>query len=326
MAKAKKAASKRTASKKKAIRIDDTQRTLALRSPSSSVGTMTVHIPDMLMRANRRQYQQCRAYDFQVGFNTTGGTAAREYHIYTLSNAWWVKRSIEMAKGVYMAATKDERALLGDRTAKWNDFVIGISAGAAGNYSDLYQFAPATSGDNVDGAEVASDETLYEDQSKASEVEGDQDLGAEIEYGFTLDATDLTGGVRSYNIFDQFMLTRQHVTPADTRDSPYQDLLSLDQSAMDNLKQDGDNAPWDLDAFPNPFVLADTVTVDAEGSGDNSFSRMITAPLGIVLIKKFGNDGSTEVNFSITEQALLRVRKGTYKGVHAPAYKAMKLS
>lgn len=312
-------------SKRKIAKVDDCQRTLELRSPSSSVSAMTVQIPDMLMRSNRRQYQQARAYDFQLQIASMAENVEHNYEIYTLSNAWWVKKSIEFAKAVYMNATKDERKLLGDRKAKWNDFIIFAGeSGTVANYSDLYQYSPATSGDDMTAAEVTADETLFEAQTKASEVEGDSDLGAEVEYGFSLEATDVTGSVRSYNIFDQYMLTRQHVTPADTRDSPYQDLLDLDQSAMDNLKADGDNAPFDLDSFPSPWVLADTIKHDQNSLHGSVRSKRITAPLGIVIVKKLNGSGS-EDNFAGTEKLLLHVMKGTYKGVHAPAYKATKL-
>ena len=312
--------------KRKIVKVDDVQRTLELRSPSSSVGTMTIQVPDMLMRSNRRQYQQCRAYDVQIQIGELDDSVEKKFEIYTLSNAWWVKKSIEFAKAVWLNSTKEERALLGSRRGKWNDFIItGMEIGAGANFSNLYQYSIATSGDDMTAAEVTSDETLYEDQTKGSEVEGDQDLGAEYEYGFTVAATDLTGGVRSYNIFDQYMLTRQHVTPADTRASPYEDLLELDQSAMDNLKQDGDNAPFDLDAFPSPWVLADTIGVDQGISAASKYiSRRITAPLGIVLVK-FKNSAGAETNYTGNEKILLHAMKGNYKGVHAPAYKASKL-
>lgn len=308
--------------KRNAVRIDDCQRTMALTSGSTSVGTMTIHVPDMLMRANRRQYTQCRAYDIQLGFCGTGGTASREFHIYTLSNAWWVKRSIELAKGTWLAATKKERSVLDQtgRSAKWGDFIISCATGAAGNFSNLVQFLPATSGDDIDGTEVASDESIYElprSGTDLTDVAGD-------EMGFSVLAEDVTGdGV--FNIFDQYLLTRQHVSPQDTRAGPYADLHEMDSDAMLSLKGDGDQAPYDLDSFPSPFVLADAVTVDAEGSGDNIFSRMLTAPLGLVLVKKLGNDGSTEVNYVATDTVLLRARKGSYKGVHAPAYNAFTL-
>ena len=137
-------------SARKIVKVDDVQRSLLLQSPSTSTGTMTIQVPDMLMRANRRQYQQCRAYDVQVQIAGTGSANSRAYEIYTLSNAWWVKKSIEFAKAVWLNSTKEERALLGSRRGKWNDFVItGMEIGAGANFSDLYQFSPATSGDDM---------------------------------------------------------------------------------------------------------------------------------------------------------------------------------
>ena len=307
----------------KAARIDDCQRNLALASASSSVGTMTIHVPDMLMRANRRQYTQCRAYDVQLEFVPSLATA-RQFHVYTLSNAWWVKRSIEMAKGVFLAATKKERALLDQtgRTAKWGDFIISATTGAAGNFSNLYQYAPASSGDDMTATEVATDESIFESVRAGTDLSDDDS----DEMGFSVLPEDKTGdGI--FNIFDEYLLTRQHVSPQDTRAGPYADLHEIDEDALLSLKSDGDQAPYDLDAFPSPFVLQDVVTVDADGSGDNLTSRMITAPLGIVIVKKFGNAGTDEVNFTSadgsTDQVILRCRKGSYKGVHAPAYKAM---
>ena len=56
----------------------------------------------------------------------------------------------------------------------------------------------------------------------------------------------------------------------------------------------------------------------------SSMSKTITAPLGIVVLKKRNNAGS-ESNYGGAEKIIVEVRKGTYKGVHAPAYKATKL-
>jgi len=304
---------------KKAARIDDCQRTLALVSPSTSVTTMTVHIPDMLMRANRRQYTQSRAYDFRLKLGSIDSSAESNYEIYTLSNAWWVKRAIEMAKGVYMDSTKTERALLDQtgRSAKWGDFIIHATTGASGNFSNLQQYSPDSSGSAVSAAEVASDESIYETSLTSQLKDDDGD-----EMGFSVLAEDVSGDGH-FNIFDQYLLTRQHVNPQDTRASPYAELEKIDEDALVDLKQDGDQAPWDIDAFPSPFVLADTISVDnAAGSPVSSYSQTLTAPLGIVLVRKFNNAG-TAANFDGSETFLLQARKGTYKGVHAPAYKAM---
>lgn len=91
------------------------------------------------------------------------------------------------------------------------------------------------------------------------------------------------------------------------------------------MKEQGDNAPYDLDAFPSPWVKQDIFISDSEGSGDNKWTRFIDAPLGVIVIKKLGNDGTTAVNYASGEGVLLDVKQGRYKGVHAPAYKASKL-
>ena len=311
--------------RRKIVKVDDVQRTLEIFPGNQSTGTGRVitHIPDMLQRVNRRQYQQARCYQFRIKGATTLTDAARNYEIYTLSNAWWVKKSIEFAKAVWLHSTKEERALLGDRKGKWNDFVISMDTGATSDYSDVYQYETGSDG-AMTASEVSADETLYETQQSGSSVEGDQDLGAEYSYGFSINATDVQGSERAYNIFDQYLLTRQHVTPADTRDAPYKDLMDVDSVAMDNLKRDGDNAPFNLDAFPPPLVKQEVITYDADGSGDNKFSGFINAPLGIVIIKKTGSNGSN-VDWVAGESLLLDVKSGRYKGVHAPAYKATKL-
>lgn len=305
--------------KRKASKIDDCQRVLALRAPNDSNGSLTIHIPDMLMRANRRQYTQSRAYDFSLQVDGVVGNP-RTYKVFTLSNAWWVKRSIEMAKGVWMASTKKERALLAesDRAAKWGDFIISSAVGASGNFSNLHQYVPATSGDDMTESEVASDESIYEGQRAGTDLTDD----AGDEMGFTVLGEDVSSdGV--FNIFNEYLLTRQHVSPQDTRAGPYADLLEIDGDALASLKGDGDQAPWDLDAFPSPFVLQDIIQVDADGAGWSHKSSRMTAPLGIVIIKKVETDGASEQAIVDEEQFLLRVAKGTYKGVHAPAYKAM---
>lgn len=306
------------AGKRKAVRIDDTQRTMTLLSPSSSVGTMTVHVPDMLMRANRRQYTQARAYDVRLKIAGMEEAVAHYYEIYTLSNAWWVKRAIEMAKGVYLDATKKERALLGKNVATYNDFIIQCATGAAGNFSDLYQFAPASSGDDMTGTQVATDESLFEVNQVVSDLKDD----AGDTMGFTITDEDVSG-VGVFNIFNEYLLSRTITPDADTRAGPYADLFELDEDALASLQQDGDLTPWDADAFPSPFVLADTIAVDQDFPASGArYSNFITAPLGIVLLKKRSSSGG-EDNFAGTERILLDCRKGAYKGVHAPAYKAM---
>lgn len=302
------------------MKIDDCQRTLALVSASTSVGTMTVHVPDMLMRANRRQYTQCRAYDLRVQVASTGTATTKQFDIYTLSNAWWVKASIQYAKAIYLRSTADERAAMGDRKAKWGDFIISCGLGAAGNFSNLQQYVPASSGDDMTASEVATDETLVENVRTGTSLEADD--GSAM--GFTVLAEDVSGA-GEFNIFNEYLLTRQHVSPQDTRAAGYELLHDLDDVAAGSLKSDGDQAPWDLDAYPSPFVLADTIGVDDDPAhATRNISKTITAPLGIVLIKKL-SVADAEVNFVAADLFLVHARKGGYKGVHAPAYQPARL-
>ena len=270
-------------------------------------------------------YQQCRAYDVRVKIASIKESADHLYEIYTLSNAWWVKRAIEMAKGVYLETTKEERAILGNKKAKYHDFIISLTSGAASNKANLYQYTPAGSGDDITAAEVAFDESIYEtfQVSKVKDDSGDF-------MGFTVGNEDTTSD-GAFNIFNQYLLATNITPEADTRAGPYAELADIDEDSLNDLQQSGDNTPWDADAFPGPFVLQDTIGIDQGTTMRVTQSKFMTAPLGIVMIRKldvngayddFGDDG-TDGSPGNFEKLLLECRKGTYRGVHAPAYKAM---
>ena len=165
---------------------------------------------------------------------------------------------------------------------------------------------------------VVSDESLYEtfQVSKLKDDSGDF-------MSFTVGIEDTTSD-GSFNIFNQYLLSQSITPDADTRAGPYAELYGLDEDALADLQQSGDQPPWDADAFPDPFVLVDTISIDQQnpGGGASDWSRMFTAPLGIVIIKKYSGSGS-EDGFVANENFLLECRKGTYKGVHAPAYRAL---
>lgn len=304
------------AGKRKAVKIDDTQRDLLLKSPADSVHTMCVSIPDMLMRANRRQYTQCRAYDFRLKAVDMGSSVEHRYEIYTLSNAWWVKRSIEMAKGVWLEATKEERAILRDKKAKYHDFIISTNGGASSIKSNIVQFLPSASDDDLAENEVAFDESLHETFQVSKLRDDDGNF-----MGFSVDAEDTTSDGH-FNIFDQYLLATSITPDADTRVGPYAELTEIDEDAMNDLQQSGDQTPWDADAFPSPWVLADVIYHDSGVPSGTIGTKRLTAPLGMVIVKKVNASG-TDTDFALTDGLLLQVSKGGYRGVHAPAYKAM---
>ena len=161
--------------KRQIVKIDDVQRTIEVRTQTTSNPAVVINVSDMLTRGNRRLYEQARAYDIQIDIGSLNSNSERMFEIYTLSNAWWVKKSIEYAKAVWLHTSKEERALLGDRKGKWNQFVIGCDVGNTALYSDAYQYALAADGSDLTASQVTADETLLEDGTKGSAAEADQD-------------------------------------------------------------------------------------------------------------------------------------------------------
>lgn len=238
-----------------------------------------------------------------------------------------------MAKGVWMASTKKERALLGASHAKWNHFTIDADSGAA-DPANVFQFQPAASGNDIVSTEVATDETQVESQTKASRVADSTD--DDVYYTFSIGPADTVADPKSLNIFDQYLLSKQITAPADTRGGPYESIFGVEHEEMEQLQQSGDLPPWDADAFPSPWVLADSVSAELNPAHQGrTLSKMITAPLGLMLVKMTDHtgddvdfqafaDSSGEVS-NLGTQLLVHFKSGSYKGVHAPVYRAMKL-
>lgn len=320
------------AAKRKAVKIDDTQRTLMVL-PNSTGALMRINGSDLLSRVNRRHYHQDRCYQMQLQLSNIGSDSHRRYDVFTLSNSWWVRRSIEMAKGVWTASTKKERALLGDSKGTWNSFTIDASTGSAADSANAWQYALPSSGNDLVQTEVATDETQVESQTKASRVADADDDGY---YTFGLAGADSSGDPKTLNIFDQYLLSRQITPPADTRAGPYGDIFGIEQEELEQLKTIGDAPPWDADAFPSPWVLADTIGAELNPSTTPRIvSKMLNCPLGLMVVRVTDHTGDDQnfiaaANLGTTDenlgtQFLLHYKPGSYKGVHAPVYRAMKL-
>ncbi len=315
-------ARKKSGRRKKKSMVDDTQRKLMLAPGASGGGGTHVNflsIPSTLSAVNRRLYRQCRCYYGNLEIVNTGSNDPRRYEIYTLSSAWWVKRSIQSAKAFWLSATRNERKTLGGNIGKYNDFTIF----PPGDFVDFdVQTTTITAPETITGQDLTRDETLGYSQALSSGLEKDQDEGAGYEKVFGVGTADTTGALQTWNIFDEY-LKNLNIAPAlDTRGGPYEDALEADEVAMDHLQQDGDAPPWDADAFPGPFVQAAVVAIDQYGAGFNNIvSPIIAAPLGMVVVKKTNATGDNS-DFDETGFAELsfNAAPGNYRGVLAPAY------
>ena len=71
---------------------------------------------------NHRLYRQTRDYELKLDLNAN--SADQYVEIYVLADTWALRKSVQLAKQMYDANTKEERAALGGKTARWEDFRI----------------------------------------------------------------------------------------------------------------------------------------------------------------------------------------------------------
>lgn len=310
--------------KSKTTRIDDTERCINFRMGSTSQPSGAVHISSGLSGVNRRLYKQLRCYRAKVEVvRWTPSDSLRVFKFYTLSNAWWVKQAIKLAKQTWLDHSKEERAALAKQggRAKYFDFVIecGKSAGDA----DFFQF------DHDFGVnELTFDEDLLDAQkyylTRREGAPGDSQaegvgwvFGQLDTIGFTVDATLAGASSTTYNIFDEYIKNLNIDPETDTRGGAYASLESVDPVTQDALQTIGDEPPWDADAFPSPWVLR--ATVPTGGGHPRTSTGMMDAPLGVIMIEKVDGSNSA-VNFIDEDEFCLHLAKGNYRGIHAPAY------
>ncbi len=315
-------ARKKSGRRKKKSMIDDTQRKLMLAPGATGGGGTHVNffsIPSCLSAVNRRLYRQCRCYYGSLEIANTVSSSQRRYEIYTLSSAWWVKRSIQSAKQFWLTATRNERKMLKGNIGKYNDFTIF----PPGDFVDFdVQTTTITAPETITTQDLIRNETLGYSQALSSGIEMDQDEGGGYEKVFGVGAADTTGSLQTWNIFDEYLKNLNIDPISDTRGGAYADAEEADEVAMDHLQQDGDEPPWDADAFPGPFVQAAVISADQDGGGFNfPVSPIFAAPLGMVIVKKTNNSGGVSDYAEGGDSELaFNAAPGNYRGVLAPAY------
>lgn len=306
--------------KSKTVRIDDTERCINFRMGSTSQNNGAIHISAGLSAANRRLYKQLRCYRAKVEIlRHTPSDTLYVYKFYSLSNAWWVKQAIKLAKQTWLDHSKEERAALAKSSkgrAKYFDFVIEVGKNAAD--ADFLQF-------DHDYAvqELVFDENLLEAQkyylTRREGADGDVEAFADTDtVGFTVDATAEGSTSTTYNIFDEYIKNLNIDPDTDTREGAYSQLEGTDEISQDALQTYGDEPPWDADAFPAPWVLRHVLK--SEGNvGEMLSTQFMDCPLGVIMVQKV--DGSdSAANFDDDDEFCLMMAKGKYRGIHAPSY------
>ncbi len=273
-------------------------RNIRVSNPSPFPGSHVImDVGKYLSQLNRRLYRQGRYYNVKVDIDTAEDTVTE---VYALRDDWGVQKAFQMAYKMYLQNNADERAALGGRTARWEDFRV----------SDGYTtgFTPFP--------------VLYTEAAGTVEL-----TSGEFELSTVTDTTQSSrtftwnpgASAPEYSILDEYALAgNASVSPATPEtDGPYANIRNeLDQAQMVDLAEHGNQAPYD----PTGVNTSSPWVKIAELRGGSSTVQKLstgffTAPCGFVVIRNVGTGGS---NVGI-DNISMTVKAGDYKGVHAPS-------
>ena len=262
-------------------------------SPAGNRGLIS--ISEHLSKVNHRLYRQSRFYEAQIHIDADvlEGTTV---DVYALSDTWMVQKSLQMAKMAWDESNAEELEMLNGKIARWNDF--RVSAGVAGTstyrpvlYTDDSLLPVAFTAGEFDLSEVV-------DQSGVTRT-------------FTWD--NQSPGATEYSIigeYDKSGNTSSDPTLPST--GPYTGLLpNLETGAAAALQDNGNLPPYNANGFGvGHWVKVATLHL---GNGRQRLSSgYFTAPSGLIIVDGVG---IAEYNGQIS----LEVKRGDYKGVHAPS-------
>jgi hypothetical protein len=277
----------------------DTQRVFQIQPVTTASNLRLGQTDRILSGYNHRLYRQHGSYRIKVDLHT--GTQQLNMKVYALTNTWWVKRAIQMAKQVHDTAMEEERAMTSG--ARWYDFRIDDNTTAVSPIDNLvtaFHTAPgAVAGTATHPGEYAP--------SVISDAAGN------LKEFRVMGATSATG----WNIFseyDNLGNTARDPDIAIPSGAGYDGAdATIDGSNIEALNNRGDLPPYSNQQFPNEvFTLVGELYRGGATSGLQKLSTgFFDAPLGLFWVD-YGN----------TEQHRLQltVAPGNYKGVHMEAY------
>ena len=301
----KKSAKKKTRSKSKVSKHYPVQRNIRPEETTANAVVHVVRLDKLLANVNHRLYRQSRVYSVNVKIDADYTNYAEQTtNVYVLADTWMNHKAYNMAYQQFLESSKEERAQLGKtQTARWNDFRVdhGLPIGATNaSETKAYQFNPT--GGTVQGDKEFLDEGEYE-MSEVTDAAGTSKT-------FRWNGT----GSNTFNIIDEYDLTgNQQTTPDGATFTVAYDGLTdeLDDAQMLHLSQDGNEPPYSRVSLPNAcWVLAATLKSGGPETTKQS-SGFINAPAGLVLL---------ECTSATLDGVTCELKKGDYKGVHAPSY------
>ena len=263
-----------------------------------SASDLVIDAPKLLSQVNHRLYRQSRYYECSITLDTDNAEGST-VDVYALADTWMVQKAYQMAKMAFDESNAEEKKMLNGRTARWNDFRVApgvVTSGGAGEAAAL-QFNKRTLG--------ASKFTVGEFiNSQVVDSSGGY-------HDFTWGNSDAT----TYSVIDEYDKSgNTDIDPTFPAIGPYSGLLpNLEPGAAEALQDDGNNPPYDgINIGVNIWVKVATLHLGA--GRQRTSTGTFTAPCGLIVMKNAGQvigDNTTELT--------LDVKRGDYKGVHAPS-------
>lgn len=271
------------------------QRMFQISQPAPAGNRGLIDVGQHLSKINHRLYRQSRYYEAQIHIDAdvVDGTTV---DIYALADTWMVQNALKMAKDAWDESNAEEMSMLNGKIARWNDFRVRAGIAGTGEYNPvLYNTdtlaATAYTAGEFDFAEVV-------DQAGVTRT-------------FTWD--NQTTPASQYGIIDEYdAMGGTSTDPTIPATGPYNGLLpNLETGAAAALQENGNLPPYNQTDFgAGHWVKVATLHL---GAGRQRLSSgYFTAPSGLIIVD---GAGIAEYNGQIS----LEVKRGDYKGVHAPS-------
>lgn len=271
----------------------DTQLQIPIGSVTPSSTLKELEVPRILSGVNHRLYRQHGCYRVKIDMLTAG--PVQEVKVYALSNTWYVKRAIQMAKQVHDKAMEEERAL--GIQARWYDFRINPNVGS---HDDMVQAISLTPG-------AAPTLATHPGEWAYSVVED----AAGVAQQFVLPAGGSTTG---YNVIEEYDRTSNaDASPENATVGAYDGIdATVESENMVALSSRGNQPPYnEQDLLNDVFVQVGSLYRDGTGAQRLS-TGFFDAPLGCVWLQYPAADANLVLE--------LECKSGKYKGVHMEAY------
>jgi hypothetical protein len=258
--------------------------------------TYLIQADRMLSKLNRRLYRMGRYYECKIELDVSSNA---NIEVFALRDDWAVQKSFQMAYKAYQENSADERSRLATgQVGRWEDF--RVEAGTAGSVTDLVPVLSTASG--VDVQLTTGEYVLSQVVDSAGAVKA-----------FTWGATTAVryGLLEEYDKYGDAQSTPDNITS----DAPYLELNSeVNEATHDHLQTSGNNPPYDTEGVNagSPFVKIANLGSGTSGTGAQKLSTgFFTAPCGLILI--------TGMNAVDVPNVMVEMKRGDYKGVHAPS-------